>query len=128
MAVYSDALKVVGKDRVLIHGKFRPDGSSGIVSGSEDGHGWSVARTGVGAYLITLDKAMPGLVSFTCGVREAAGTPTFAQFGDYDASAGTLQLRVMQETSDTTAAADLADDADNEVSFELTFRNNSGSY
>lgn len=121
----SDNLKVVGKERVVIHGKFSPAGTSAVTG--VDGHGFTVARTGVGAYLITLKKPYPELISFNAGVREAAGTPTFAQFGDYDSSAGTIQLRVAQGTT-TMALADLAADADNEVSFELTFRNYSGSY
>lgn len=124
----TDELHAVGKGRVLVHGSFRPNSSTGIVSGSEVGFGWSAARAGVGLYTITLDTPWPALVSFSCGVREAAGAPTFAQFGDYSASAGTLQLRVMQESGGTTAAADLAADVDNVVSFELVFRNNSGSY
>ena len=89
----ADIQRVIGKDRVTVHGKFRPDGSSGIVSDSEDGHGWSVARTSVGLYTITLDKPMPALISHKASVRDADGVGVQACFGDYDADAGTIQLR-----------------------------------
>ena len=36
-------------------GSFRPNGSSGIVAGSQKGHGWTVARTSLGLYTITFN-------------------------------------------------------------------------
>lgn len=112
----ADTQKVIGKDRVAIHGKFRPDGSSGIVTDSEDGHGWTVARTSVGLYTITLKKPMPALISHNCSVRDANGVGIQASFGDYNASAGTIQLRVFEGGSkgavplDITSLREIASD------------------
>lgn len=117
-------LECVGIGRVLIHGSFRPNGSTGIVSGSEKGKGWSAVRTNTGLYTITFDDNFEALVSHWSSVREAAGNPTYCQFGDYVTTGATptLQLRVMEQTTATHAVGDLAADADNEVAFGCIFR------
>lgn len=120
--------RVIGNNRVTVHGSFRPDGATGIVSGSVEGSGFSVVRSNTGLYTITLDAPMAALVSFNAGVRAADATPTIVQFGDYDGTAGTIQLRVLQESGGTLAVADMTADADAEVSFELTFRDGAGSF
>lgn len=86
----------VGRNRVAVEGSFRPNGATGVVTGSVKGKGFSIARAGAGLYTVTFSEKANALDSVTAGVREAAGTPTFVQIGDYSASNKTLQLRVMQ--------------------------------
>jgi hypothetical protein len=90
----ADPFRVIGKDRTMVHGCFRPNGATGIVTGSKKGVGFSVARTSAGLYTITLDSTWPALISASAKVRSADGNHINAVFGDYDASAGTIQMRV----------------------------------
>lgn len=83
---------------VRINGAFRPNSSSGIVSGSQKGHGYSVARTSAGLYTLTFDEPLKRFMGCKAFVREADGREISVQAGDYDASAKTLQLRVGRPT------------------------------
>ena len=115
----------IGLKRVIVHGSFAPNGTDALVAANTYGKGFTVARTGVGAYLITFDNAYPELVSATPGAQAADATPTIVQFGDYDATAKTLAVLVLQEGGGTLAAADQTADANARVSFECIFRNTS---
>jgi hypothetical protein len=83
----------------MIHGRFRPNGGSGIVSGSTKGKGYSVARTSAGLYTVTFDDTYNELVSCKASVRVANASPTICQMGDWDATAKTLQIRVLQAST-----------------------------
>lgn len=86
---------LVGHTR--ISGSFRPNGATGIVSGSfKRRHGYNVARTSAGLYTVTLDDQYAKLVAANASVRVADATPTVVQIGDYSATNKTLQLRVLQ--------------------------------
>lgn len=112
----------LNRETVNICGSFRPDGALSVVAGTTLGKGFSVAGSGTGGeYIITFDDVFPHLISARGCVREAAGAPTFVQFGDYDATAGTLYIRVMQESGGTHALTDLTDDVDNVVNFSVDF-------
>ena len=90
----ADPFRVIGKDRTMVHGCFRPNGATGIVSGSTKGVGFTAARTSAGLYTLTLANTWPAFISGSAKVRSADGNHIDAVFGDYDASAGTIQLRV----------------------------------
>ena len=113
----------MGPSRVSVAGSWRPDGSTGIVSGSVKGKGFTVARADVGLYTITFSEVGVALESVVFGVRAADATPTIVQGGDLDMTAKTLQVRVLQESAGTLAVADMAADADAEVSFHAVFKN-----
>lgn len=85
--------------RVLVGGSFRPNGATGVVSGSSKGRNWSVARTSTGLYTVTFGEWGVSLESFHCSLREAAATPTFVQAGDVSSSNRTAQIRVMQASA-----------------------------
>lgn len=91
---------------VLCSGSFRPNGATGVVSGSVKGNGFTVARTSAGLYTVTFDTnhSFPKKVSVLTGVRAADGTPTIVQGGDYSEANRTLQLRVMQAAPSAAAA------------------------
>ena len=118
-------IRSVGLVDVLVGGSFRPNGAA-ILAGSEIGPGWTVARTGVGLYVVTFNEAFNALKAFWAGVREAAGTPTFAQGGDFSLANRTVQIRVMQEAAGAFAAADLASDVNNVVNFMAMVQNTDG--
>lgn len=105
----------------LIAGSFRPNGATGVVSGSERGHGWSVARTGAGLYTITLDEPVYRLVAFgaDASFNGADGTnPVVVNFESLPGTDNkTFKIVVGQEAAGTFAAADLAADAENIISF-----------
>lgn len=99
--------KIYGRslDCVVVPGSFRPNGATGVVTNSEKGQGWSVARTSAGLYTVTFDEVWqaketvgkgPGLISFIAGLRLAAATGgAYSAFGSVvSQSAGTAQIRV----------------------------------
>lgn len=88
--------RAVGKNRIVVAGSFRPNGGAGIVAGSTKGKGFSVAYSSTGLYLVTFADKVNDFDSCLTGLRCATATPTMVQAGDYDASAKTLQLRVLQ--------------------------------
>lgn len=89
----ADSMKVIGKDRVMVHGKFRPNGASGLVAGATKGYGFSVVRTSAGLYTLTLDSQWPEMISCQAAVRSADGVHLGAVVGDYSAANRTLQIR-----------------------------------
>ena len=86
---------VATKGVVCVPGSCELNGTSDPVSARGDG--FSVTRTGVGEFLITLPEKYPGLISCVGNFEdEAAETDddTLVTFETYDASAGTLAVRV----------------------------------
>lgn len=120
-----DVLRMLGIGRVRVAGSFRPDGTSTTLLDVST-RGVTVTRNGSpGNYLLTFDDSYSDLVAVTGGVRVADDTATLVQFGDYNSTAKTLQMRVLRESAGAFAPADLAADVDNVVTFDVTFRNSS---
>lgn len=92
----ADPIHVVGKERVIVHGSFRPNGSSAVSASLNTGRGYSVARTSEGLYTVTLAQKYPRLISLATSGRIADATATLIQGGDYDSSAGTFQVRTLR--------------------------------
>lgn len=84
----------IGRDRVSVSGSFRPNGATGVVSGSQTGTGYSVARTSQGLYTVTFDRVGHQLDSVVASARSADGIPLVCVPGDYSKANKTLQLRV----------------------------------
>jgi hypothetical protein len=121
-------IKTIGINRVVVHGSFAPNGTSALVAANTHGKGFTVARTGVGAYRITFDNVYPELVSFVATPQVADATPTIVQFRDFTAATKILDILVLQESGGTLAAADQTADANARVSFVAIFRNSSVDY
>lgn len=47
----------------IVAGTFKPNGTSAIDNTVNKGAGWTVARTAVGKFIVTLDSVYPGLLS-----------------------------------------------------------------
>lgn len=76
-----------------IVGSFRPNGSSGIVTASQKGHGWTVARTSRGLYTVTFDEVLKRFMGARVGCRDADQLGVVAIPGDYVEASKTLQIR-----------------------------------
>lgn len=85
------------------------------------GVGFSVARTSAGLFTITLDDLYPSLVSKWCSLSLATpATDHHLQFDAEDvATAGTITLTHLTGG----VAADIAANADNNISFGLILKN-----
>jgi hypothetical protein len=105
------------RNRRLIAGSFAPAGAGAVTA--VKGEGFTVARTGVGVFTITLDNFYRDLDCAEACIQLAVAADTYAQVGAYDAAARTLVVR----TVTAGAAADIAADADNRVHFQLMVRN-----
>jgi hypothetical protein len=105
---------------VKIEGSFAPNGSSALVSTSTKGKAFTVARTGVGVFVVTLNDKYAELISTRCGVQLSALADTDVLFGPIDViSAKTVTILVKT----AGVAADIAANANNRIHFSLTLRN-----
>ena len=104
----------------IVCGSFAPNGSSAVDSASNEGTGWSVARSGTGSFTVTLDAKYPALLSGQCSIALNAVADSKVQFGAIDvASAKTVVINVIT----TASAADIAANANNRIHFCLFLRN-----
>lgn len=79
------------QNQVIISGSFQPNGTSAptIV----EGKGFTVSRTGVGLYTVTLADKYMALVSANCGLRTADNTAALIKGGDFSLANGTFDIR-----------------------------------
>ena len=114
-------MESLGDGRMLLEGTFRPNGSSAVSATTREGTtGWSVARTSAGLFTVTLEDVWYIATSKWCSLQLAAGSDKILQFGEISLSSKTVQLRVW-DISDA-AVADIADDANNKISFGLVLK------
>ncbi len=105
---------------VVIIGSFRPNGTSAVDNTLNTGQGYTVARSGVGIFTITLNDKYVSCLSATTGLALSAVADTALQFGAIDvSSAGTLVLNVLT----AGVAADIASNAANRIHFTLVLSN-----
>ena len=102
----------------VVSGSFAPAGTSAPTT--VRGKGFTVARTGVGQFTITLDKRYPELLDFQATLQLATATDQFCVAGAVDLSAKTAIITVWDVSG--TGAADVAANANNRVNFSLTFK------
>ncbi len=105
------------KGLVVVPGSCELDGTNDPVGARGDG--FSVSRTGVGEFLITLPELYPGLVSAVASFEDQSGETdddVLITFENYDAAAGTIAFRV-------AVASVLSDfDGGERVNFVLYFQ------
>src|SRR5438309_1378432 len=118
-----DHLQVLGKGIKEIAGSFAPNGTSSLDQTQVKGRGFSVLRTGVGTFTVTLQDKYVDLQSAHTDLALHAAGPNWAQFGDIDVvSAKTVVIRTVDGSG---AAVDVAAQAFNRVHFTLKLRNSS---
>ena len=105
---------------VTVAGSFAPNGVSAVAAGSNEGVGFSVARTSTGLFTITFDRIYPELVGAMATLQLHTAADKFVQVGDYVKASKTIQIRVW-DVSDT-AVADVAVSAYNRINFCFTFK------
>ncbi len=113
----SHRLDTAGRNRRLIAGSWAPAGAGAVTA--VKGEGFSVARTGVGVFTITLQDFYADLESAEACIQLAAAGDTYAQVGSYDAALRTLVVRTLT----AGVVADIAADAFNRVNFQLVAKN-----
>lgn len=109
----------------LLQGSFCPNGSGAIDNGTNTGAGFTVARTGVGEFTVTLDDAYVSLLSAQVSVQLAASAVTLVQFGVIDLSAKTLIINVIGSSGGSPGAADIDANANNKIHFALFLKDSS---
>lgn len=117
-----DADSVLGKRRRRLDFTFFPQGALAPIVNPAQARGVaSIVRTGVGAYLITLEDTYRVLVGRSASVQLAAAADVTVQFGVI-ANVGTslpptIELRLLAGA----AAVEVAANANNSVSVKLDF-------
>jgi|TARA_R110000772_G_scaffold56813_1_gene129123 hypothetical protein len=105
----------------IVAGTFKPNGTSAIDNTVNKGAGWTVARTAVGKFIVTLDSVYPGLLSAQVSLQHNGAGDKKVHWGAIDIAAKTLEIFSIT----TASAADLAAHAQNHVHFVLFLRNTS---
>lgn len=107
------------REVVLIAGSFAPAGTGAPTAAK--GSGFSVARSGVGVFTITLDKIYPDMLSAVCSLQLATAADQYVLGGTYTAASGTFVINVWDVSG--AALADISANANNRVNFILAMKN-----
>lgn len=106
----------------VIAGSFAPAGTGAPTT--VRGSGFTVARTDVGIFTVTLTDAYVSCLSATATLQLATAADQYANVGDIDvASAKTVVIETW-DVSDA-ALADITANANNRVNFVLVLKNSS---
>lgn len=113
------------KNPVIIAGRFRPNAAGTIDNALNKGRGWSVARTGVGEYTVTLEDSFPELLAVIPQVQVNTLLKSNVQLtGAIDfPTSKTFKIQYQEETAGALAAAEIASNANNWVHFIAYMRN-----
>jgi hypothetical protein len=110
----------------VISGSFAPNGSSALASSSTKGVGFTVSRTGVGTFLVTLTAPVVDVVSQLVGRTENTAGTFLVTSTAYSTSARTFTIKAVTPAAQDTAA-DVAANANNRINFTLTVKTVKGT-
>lgn len=118
-----NALLTLGRGRVQFNGSFAPNDTSAVSASSRQGQGWSVARTSAGLFTVTFNSGykFQAYENAWAHLQLATGDDKFAQVGSVSVANRTMTIRVWDISG--AAETDVAPDANNIISFGITFRN-----
>ena len=118
-------IQTLSKGVKVLAGAFRPNAAGVIDNTLNKGLGWSVARTGVGAYTVTLQDGYVGILAIVPSVQLNALLKGCVQLtGAIDVTtAKTFVIQYQEETAGALAAAEIASNANNWVHFVALLRN-----
>lgn len=85
------------KNLKLLSGSFKHDGAGKL------GQGYSVARTAVGKYTITLEDTYPSLTSAILNLQLASGDDKYVQWGSIDVASAKTASFVIRDKSSSNA-------------------------
>ena len=114
--------QVLNRGEVIICGSFAPNGAGAVDAAGNEGIGWSVARTAVGTFTVTLEDKWIALLSGQAHLQHVTPIGALAQLGPTDVSSA---LTVVVSVIDTATGlpADIVADANSRVHFELRLKN-----
>jgi hypothetical protein len=98
----------------LFPGSFATNSTSSPVAASNKGKGWSVVRTSQGLFTLTWNNPILRVNAIIPMLRLATPAARFVQLGNIDASAKTIQIRLLDNSG---GVQDAAADANNRISF-----------
>lgn len=101
---------IATKGLVLVPGSFRVENTGPSVD-SAKGDGFSVANGDAGQYVITLAEKYPGLVAAVATAQDidAANDDVTVTFEPYNATNGTIVVKLSKESAGTLAPNDVDD-------------------
>lgn len=108
-------------EAVYIEGSFAPDTANPPTT--VRGKGFTVARSGAGTFVVTLDQVYPELVSGVATLQLNAADDKYAQLGAVDLANRTVVIRVWDASG--AAATDVAANANNRINFSLCLKTSS---
>jgi len=122
MSKYRDQNRqAISQHIVDLEGRFYPEGAGAITNSLNEGSGFTVTRTGTGAYTLTLSEAFVKLISFEVDMQLAAAGDKMAELGDVDIANKLIYIRVVKK-SDGTAVEAGAYDANQSISFKFALK------
>lgn len=104
----TQALGIVGLNKIKIGGRFFPNNTSAIDNTKNIGKGWTVAYTSTGLYTITLANHYVQIDDAEATLHLATAAAQFIQGAGVSASANTIAFRVVianGTVADTAAAS-----------------------
>jgi len=116
MPLYTNYTRHAESRVTFISGSFAPAGTGAPTA--VRGSGFTVARSGVGAYTITLDRVYLQLVAVNATVQLASVADLNMQVGAVDLAAKTIALSALAGATPTEIAAN----ANNRVHFSIQVR------
>lgn len=117
--------QALSKELKLIDGSFCPNGTSAVNNDLNRGIGFSVVRSDVGLFTITLEDYYVSCHSANATLQLAAADDKFCQIGNVLVSNTTKTVEVRILDASGAAAADVDYDAQNRVNFALVLKNSS---
>lgn len=123
-AITRQTAETTHKGELKLSGSFIPNSASTPASSGIRGN-WisSVAHTSTGVWTITMKagyRGLRGILGALCSLQLNASALSFVQLGAIDLNAGTIVVRAYTESAGSFALADIASDANNRISVELT--------
>jgi hypothetical protein len=113
-----------GANRVIVAGRFRPNAGSAVDNTLNKGVGFTVARTGAGAFTVTIAGYPFGQIDdVQWSLWLNAADDKFVQGGPIDSAAGTIKVVVWDISG--AAATDVASNANNWITFSCVIRDSS---
>lgn len=115
-----DHMESRGKGLVTYAGSFAPNGASAIAASSREGQGFTVARTGVGEYTVTLLDRPRAIVAVDASIQLTTAANLSAQIGPVTltSTGATIVIRALAAAVPTEIAAA----AGNRVNFRVIAR------
>lgn len=114
-------METLGEGRLLIGGRFQPNGSSAVdMTTAEGTTGWTVAWTSTGLFTVTLDDVWQYAFNKQLTLELTAGDDKMPQWGVIALASKTLQIRIWDISA--AAVADIANDAGNWIDWGMTLK------